>query len=222
MFVLTSSVYYVPNGVTTLYQHLYLLFVSGLWPLHYTCYLHWVHLHCSIGDDQAEVLNLSLFKLALLWLEVELMLVEVFQDKTSDLMVFLQHFGIDENVIKVHAHYTLHNEVPEDVVHHSLEGGWAVGETKEHVEWLEQFPVGPEGHLPLISFLNVHIVVTPPDVQFSEVSCTPEVVDELGDEGKGVTVLECHVIEYLVVLYQSEGAILLFNEEDWRSHWELG
>ncbi|KNZ76364.1 hypothetical protein J132_10643 [Termitomyces sp. J132] len=203
-------------------EHLYLLLVLGLWPLRYTCYLHWVHLHSSIGDDRAEVLDLGLFKLALLQLEVELVPVEAFQNETSDLMVFLQHFGVDEDVVEVHAHYTLCNEVPEDVVHHGLKGGWAVSETKENNEWLEQCPVGPEGCLPLVSLLNVHIVVTPPDVQFSEVLHTLEVVDELGDEGEMVVILHHHGIEYSIVLYQSEGAILLFDEQDWRSHRRFG
>ncbi|KAG5334045.1 hypothetical protein C0989_004507 [Termitomyces sp. Mn162] len=133
-------------------------------------------------------------------LEVELVLVEALQDKTGDPAVFLQCFGVDEDVIKVYAHYTLCNEVLEDVVHHGLEGGWAIGETEEHDKQLKQFPVGLEGCLLLISFLNAHIVVTPPDVQFSEVLCTPEVVDELGDEEEEVTVLHYHGIEYLVVL----------------------
>ncbi|KAG5350172.1 hypothetical protein C0989_012409 [Termitomyces sp. Mn162] len=170
-----------------------------------------------MGDDQAKVLNLGLFKLTLLQLEVELVLVEAFQDKMSDLTVFLQHFGVDEDVIEVYAHYTLCNEVLKDVVHHGLEGGQAVGETKEHDEWLKQSLVGLEGCLLLISFQNVHIVVTPPDIQFSEVLHAMEVVDELGDEGEGIMVLHYHGIEYL-----AEGAILLFDEEDQRSHWGLG
>ncbi|KAG5328927.1 hypothetical protein C0989_010280, partial [Termitomyces sp. Mn162] len=167
-----------------------------------------VHLHSSVGDDQAKVLDLSLFKLALLQLEVELVLAEVFQNEMSDPMMFLQCFGVDENVVEVHAYHTLYNEVPEDVVHHGLEGGWAVGETKEHNKWLKQSPVGPEGHLPLISLLNVHIVVTPPDVQFSEVLRALKVVDELGDEGERVAMLHCHGVEYPIVLYQLKGAIL--------------
>ncbi|KAG5349251.1 hypothetical protein C0989_005004 [Termitomyces sp. Mn162] len=113
---------------------------------------------------EAKVLNLGLFKLTLLWLEVELLLAEAFQDETSDPIVFLQHFGVDEDVIKVHAHYTLHNEVLEDVIHHGLKGGQAVGETEEHDKQLKQSPVCLEGHLPLVSYLNAHIVVTPPDV----------------------------------------------------------
>ncbi|KAG5349515.1 hypothetical protein C0989_003337 [Termitomyces sp. Mn162] len=176
----------------------------------------------SVGDDQTEVLNLGLFELALLWLEVELVLVEAFQDETSDPMVLLQHFGVNEDVVEVHAYYTLCNEVSEDVVYHSLESGWAVGETKEHNKWLKQSPVGLEGHLPLVSFLNMHIVVTLPDIQFSEVSCTLEVVDELGDEGERVAILHHHGVEYLIVLYQSERAILLFDEEDQRSYWGFG
>ncbi|KAG5349114.1 hypothetical protein C0989_005821 [Termitomyces sp. Mn162] len=175
-----------------------------------------------MGDDQAEVLDLGLFELTLLWLEVELVLAEAFQNKTSDPIVFLQCFGVDEDVVKVHADYTFYNEVPEDVIHHGLEGGWAVGETKEHNKWLKQSPVGPEGHLPLISLLNVHIVVTPLDIQFSEVLCTLEVVDELGNGRKRVAILYHHGIEYPIVLDQSEGAILLFDEEDQRSHWGFG
>ncbi|KAG5349479.1 hypothetical protein C0989_003549, partial [Termitomyces sp. Mn162] len=91
------------------------------------------------------------------------------------------HFGIDEDVIKVHAHYALCYEVLEDVIHHGLEGGRAIGEPKEHNKQLKQSLIGPEDGLPLISFLDAHIVVTPLDAQFSEVLCTPEVVDELGD-----------------------------------------
>ncbi|KAG5342016.1 hypothetical protein C0989_005696 [Termitomyces sp. Mn162] len=115
-------------------------------------------------DDQAKVFDLSLFKLALLWLEVELVLAEAFQDKVSDLTVFLQHFGIDEDVVKVYTHYALCYEVLEDVVHHGLKGGRAIDESKEHNKQFKQLPIGPEGSLPLIFFLNVHIVVTPLDI----------------------------------------------------------
>ncbi|KAG5337050.1 hypothetical protein C0989_011015 [Termitomyces sp. Mn162] len=173
-------------------------------------------------DDQAKVLNSGLFKLTLLWLEVELVLAEAFQDKASDPTVFLQHFGVDEDVVKIHTCYTLHYEVPEDVIHHSLEGGGAIGEFKEYNKQLKQSLVGPEGSLPLISFLSAHIVVTPPDIQFSEVLHTPEVVDEVRDEGERVMVLYHHDVEYLVVLDQSECTILLLDKEDWRSYWRLG
>ncbi|KAG6867761.1 hypothetical protein C0993_011478, partial [Termitomyces sp. T159_Od127] len=135
---------------------------------------------------------------------VELVLVEAFQRNMHNPVVLLKCLGVDEDVVKVHAHYTLHDEVLEDVIHHCLESGWTVGESKEHDEWFKQPPVGPEGSLPLISFLNVHIVVTPPDIQFGEVTHPLEVIDELGDEGEGVAILHHHSIKNLVVLDQLE------------------
>ncbi|KAG5333671.1 hypothetical protein C0989_005038 [Termitomyces sp. Mn162] len=133
-------------------------------------------------------------------------------------MVFLQHFGIDEDVVKVYTHYALCYEVLEDVIHHGLNGGGAIGESKEHHKQLKQSSVGSKGGLLLVSFLDVHIVVTLLDIQFSEVLCTPEVVDELGNEGEGVMVLHCYGIENPVVLDQSEQAILLLDEEDHESN----
>ncbi|KAG5336701.1 hypothetical protein C0989_012070 [Termitomyces sp. Mn162] len=65
-------------------------------------------------------------------LEVELVLAEALQDEVSDLMVFLQYFGIDEDVVKVYTHYAFCYEVPEDVVHHGLKGGRAISESKEY------------------------------------------------------------------------------------------
>ncbi|KAG5348975.1 hypothetical protein C0989_006763 [Termitomyces sp. Mn162] len=76
----------------------------------------------------------------------------------------------------------------------------AVGESEEDYKQLEQSPVGLEGSLPFVSFLNMHIVVAPPDIQFSEVSCTLEVVDELRDEEEGVAVLHQHGIENPIIL----------------------
>ncbi|KAG5348916.1 hypothetical protein C0989_007170, partial [Termitomyces sp. Mn162] len=73
-------------------------------------------------------------------------------------------FGIDEDVVKVYTHYTLYYGVLEDVIHHSLKGGGAIGEFKEHNKQFKQSLVGLEGSLPLVSFLDAHIVVTPPDV----------------------------------------------------------
>ncbi|KAG6863242.1 hypothetical protein C0993_012383, partial [Termitomyces sp. T159_Od127] len=74
------------------------------------------------------ILNPGLLKLALLRWEVELLLAEVFQDNVHDPAVLLKHLGVDEDVVKVYAHYTLYDEVPEDVVHHCLESGQTVDE----------------------------------------------------------------------------------------------
>ncbi|KAG6865734.1 hypothetical protein C0993_007863, partial [Termitomyces sp. T159_Od127] len=141
-----------------------------------------------------------------------------FQDNVRDLMVLLKRLSVDKDVVKVYTHYTFHDEVLEDAVHHCLKGGWTVGESKEHDKQFKQPSISPEGSLPLISFLNVHVVVAPSDIQFGEVPCPPEVIDELRDKEEGIVILHHHGVKNLVVLDQPERAILFFDEEDQRSH----
>ncbi|KAG5337138.1 hypothetical protein C0989_010565 [Termitomyces sp. Mn162] len=148
-------------------EHLHLLLVLGFQLLCHTCYLHQIHLCGSVQDNQAKVLNPGLFKLALLQFKVELVLAEAFQNEASDLTMFLQRFSIDEDVVKVHTHYTLCYKVPEDVIHHGLKGGRAISESEEHNEQLKQSLVGLEGSLPLVSLLDAHVIVTLLDIQFS-------------------------------------------------------
>ena len=62
------------------------------------------------------------------------------------------------------AHHSLHDEVMEGVIHHGLECSGAIGEAKEHDQQFEQPLVCPECCLPLISFLNAHIVIAPADI----------------------------------------------------------
>jgi hypothetical protein len=46
--------------------------------------------------------------------------------------VFLLRVGEDQNVVEVDRDDAFGNEVLEDLVHHRLEGGWAVGEAEVH------------------------------------------------------------------------------------------
>jgi len=61
-----------------------------------------------------------------------------------------------------------------------------------------------EGHLPLISRLDVDIVETPMDIQLGEVSSSTELGYEFRDQWEGVFVFDCHEIEYTIVLNQLE------------------
>lgn len=49
-------------------------------------------------------------------------------------------------------------QIPEEVIHHSLEGGGGVPQAKEHHCGFEEPSIGAEGSLPLLSFLNPDIV----------------------------------------------------------------
>ena len=65
----------------------------------------------------------------------------------------------------------------EDVVHHRLEGCWAVREAKEHDLWLKEPLVGTECGLPLVALSDSDIVETPSDIQLSKVLGTSELRD---------------------------------------------
>ena len=45
-----------------------------------------------------------------------------------------------------------------------------------------------------------------------------EFIDQLRDEGERVAILDSEGIQHPIVLYQLEGAILLFDEEDEGGH----
>ena len=65
----------------------------------------------------------------------------------------------------------------EDVIHHCLEGCWAVREAKEHDLWLKEPSVGMECSLPFVTLSDSDIVETPSDIQLSKVFGTLELCD---------------------------------------------
>ena len=56
---------------------------------------------------------------------------------------------------------------------------------EEHNDRLKQSLVSPEGSLPLISFLDPHIVASPSNVQLSEVLGPVQLVHKFLDEWQG-------------------------------------
>ena len=88
--------------------------------------------------------------------------------------MFLQCFSEDEDVIQVHAYMSLHDRVLKDFIHHGLECSKASCESEEHDQGFKESTIGAKCCLPLITFLDANIVVTPPDVELGEVLCTFE------------------------------------------------
>src|ERR1700733_6325158 len=95
----------------------------------------------------------------------------------------------DKDVIQVDTDYALRDQILEYLIHHGLESGWAVAETKGHDQGFKKSSVCVECGLPLITFLDVDIVVSPPDIQLGDVMCTLESVNEVGDEQKRICIL---------------------------------
>jgi len=100
----------------------------------------------------------------------------------------------DQNVVQVHYHNSFGYESPEDVVHHSLEGGGTIGHFKKHHKRFKEAVIGTKGCFPFISGLDTYIIETPSDVKLCEVLGSAELGDELGDEGEGVPVLDSYSI----------------------------
>src|SRR6266481_9415217 len=137
-------------------------------------------------------------------------------------MVF-NHSGIDQNVIHVYGHEAFINELLENVIYHGMEGSRAVGETEVHDQGFEKSMVCSEGHFPLITLFDAHIVISPTYIQLCEVLGFGfrNIVDNIGDEGEWVGVLHRHGIELPVVLHELELTVLLIDKEDWGCHWRF-
>ena len=95
------------------------------------------------------------------------------------------------------------DQVFQDVVHECLEGGRRVGESKEHDGWLIQAPVGPESSLPLVSFSNADVIVSPSCIKFGKTCGVFEFVDKLWDQWQWVLVLYSHAVKFPIILYRS-------------------
>src|SRR3979490_2739696 len=76
-----------------------LLFVGRSRPLRHTSYLHWVHLDLVVRDDNTKVFDASLFALALLVSEVQLVFSQPLHDYAGDGAMFFQRRREDEDVI---------------------------------------------------------------------------------------------------------------------------
>ena len=70
----------------------------------------------------------------------------------------------DKDVVQVDHHYTLGDEILEDVIYYHLEGSQAVGYPKEHHKRLKQAAISIEGSLLLISGLDLYVIETLLDI----------------------------------------------------------
>ena len=142
-----------------------------------------------------------------------MVLLEDLQDLGNYLAMFFQGLGENQYIIHVDGNYSFFDEFPEDIIHHGLEGGWAVAETKEHHQWFIEPPISSKGSLPLVSFSNANVVVTPANIKFSEVFSTFHSTHDVWDEGEGVPISYGDLIQLSIVLDKAKGAILFLDEE---------
>ena len=68
------------------------------------------------------------------------MVSEHVQDLGHNLLMVFDHASVYQDIVHIDRHISFINEVLEDVIHHGLEGGQAVGEAKEHDQGFEEAP----------------------------------------------------------------------------------
>ena len=128
------------------------------------------------------------------------MFCQYFQNLPDHPFMLLFCLCKDQNVVQVHYDDPFCYDSSENVVHHSLEGGRAVGHSEKHYEGFKEATVGVEGRLPFVSGLDAYIIKTPADIQFCEIPGSIELRDKFGDEGKRVSILDGYGIQCIVVL----------------------
>ena len=91
------------------------------------------------------------------------------QDLTDNLLVIGEGAGVDEDIIHIAYGLTIvDEEVSEDIIHHRLECCRGVTQSKKHDGWFKQPSVSLECSLPLIIFLDPHIIESPAEIKYSE------------------------------------------------------
>ena len=124
--------------------------------------------------------------------------------------------GVDEEVVHVDDEPSFSNHIPERVGHESLESGGGVGHAEEHNCGFIESPVGNESGFPLVSILDLDVVISPSYVKLGEDLGVFEFVDEVRDQREGVCISDCMAVKVLVILAGSKASILCLDEEERR------
>ena len=132
--------------------------------------------------------------------------------------MFIEILSVDQDVIEIHRDFPLCDQIDEDCVHERLECRRGVGKPEEHDQRFEQPSVTDEGCLPLVSFFDSDVIVTPADIELGEIPSTSEPIDYIRCEWERIPVLNGDVVKFPVVLNEPQFPVFLFDEEDWRGN----
>src|SRR6267154_3410806 len=83
----------------------------------------------------------------------------------------------DQDIIHIDYHIACSDLIVKCGIHHGLESGWRISESKEHNSGLKESSVCLEGCFPLIAIFYADIIISSLHIKLSE----PLLLDELGD-----------------------------------------
>ena len=181
-----------------------------------TVQLYGIHGKLTRFDNHAEVFYFGSGEATFLQFEVEVQFRHALEDVFGAFTVSFFVGGEDKKVVHINDKPSFGDHVTERVVHESLEHGGGVGKPEEHYRWFEEAFMCNESGLPLVTVLDVDVVVPPADVKLSKQFGIFEFVDEVGNEGKWIGVAGGMFIQVSVILTGVEATILLFDKEERR------
>jgi hypothetical protein len=103
-----------------------------------------------------------------------------------------------------------------------LEGHRGIGKSKGHYQPFKRAIASAEGSLPFFTFCDVNKVIGVTKVDFGVGVGFPRGINEVGDEGKGISIFLGDLVEPAVVHAQSETSVFFPHEEDRSSMWRVG
>ena len=173
-----------------------------------------VHDELTRFYNHSKIFDLWDIKLAFLELQVKVEFCHTLEDMTGSLCMGLRVRGGNEEVVHVDDESSLSDHVSEGVVHESLEHGRRVAETKEHDGWFKESFVSDESCLPLVTILDLDVVIPSSNIELGEVVGVFQLVHKIGDERNGVGVIGGVFVEVVIILAGAKFSILLFDKEE--------
>ena len=127
-----------------------------------------VHSQLSRFNDHSKVFDLVGGELALFEFQMKVKFGHSLQDMFGAFLMEGGVRGVDEEVIHIDDKPSFGDHVAEGVVHELLKSGRGIGKPKEHDGGFEESLMGNEGRFPLVTVLNLYVVVSPANIKLSE------------------------------------------------------
>jgi hypothetical protein len=165
-----------------------------------------VNANSAVADNNAQVVNRGAFKFALRQFEEETLCFQKIEDVMDDASVKGKVVsGSNEDVVHVdeeHAQILVLQGVKQ-AIHHFLERQWGVRQSKIHDVWLVQ-PIGClKCGFVTVFRVDLNVIITLANIQSSEEHLALELFKDMGDLWYGIDILDCPLVDLVVVLYWS-------------------
>ena len=175
----------------------------------------WIHFDQFIADDETKVFHGGDVEGTFGKFDRKTVFAKVLEEVAC---LFVMEFegtsGVESQVIHVDFEPAFSDHVSENMVHEGLKSAGGIAESEEHDSWFKKSKRGDEHSFPLIFLTNADIVVTPANVEFSEVSGVLHVINKFRDKRQWVSVMNGVGIKITIVLTGVKAAVFLWNKEE--------